>query len=60
MHESSFPIVDLSLGEYNPNNQPANEDGRLRSALITRDDRKYYLDLKENERGRFLRVRNDA
>lgn len=32
------------------------EDGQLRSAVISRDDRKYYLDLKENERGRFLRV----
>jgi len=45
-----------NLGEHDPNNQQATEDGRLRSALITRDDRKYYLDLKENERGRFLRV----
>lgn len=44
------------LGEHNPNNQQPTEDGRLRSALISRDDRKYYLDLKENERGRFLRV----
>lgn len=44
------------LDEHNPNTQQTNEDGRLRSALITRDDRKYYLDLKENERGRFLRV----
>jgi hypothetical protein len=44
------------LGEHNPNNPQTTEDGRLRSALITREDRKYYLDLKENERGRFLRV----
>lgn len=29
---------------------------QLRSAVISRDDRKYYLDLKENERGRFLRI----
>lgn len=28
----------------------------LRSAVISRDERKYYLDLKENERGRFLRI----
>jgi hypothetical protein len=51
-----FVIKFNNLGEHNPNNQPTTEDGRLRSALITRDDRKYYLDLKENERGRFLRV----
>ena len=44
-------------GEYNPTNVQSNEDGRLRSATITRDDRKYYLDLKENDRGRFLRVK---
>ena len=42
--------------EHDPNNQQTNEDGCLRSGLITRDDRKYYLDLKENDRGRFLRV----
>lgn len=31
-------------------------DENLRSVVITRDGRKYYLDLKENERGRFLRI----
>ncbi len=44
------------LDEHNPTDQQITEDGRLHSALITREDRKYYLDLKENERGRFLRV----
>ncbi|MBN3286401.1 PURG protein, partial [Polyodon spathula] len=29
----------------------------LKSDLIERDNRKYYLDLKENQRGRFLRIR---
>jgi len=37
------------------NEQSINDD-QLRSAVISRDDRKYYLDLKENERGRFLRI----
>jgi hypothetical protein len=32
------------------------DNEQLRSAVISRDDRKYYLDLKENERGRFLRI----
>ena len=41
----------------NERQAPVNQDGQLRSAVISRDDRKYYLDLKENERGRFLRVR---
>ncbi|XP_076020274.1 purine-rich element-binding protein gamma [Genypterus blacodes] len=29
----------------------------LKSDFIERDNRKYYLDLKENQRGRFLRIR---
>jgi len=29
---------------------------KLRSEALFRDDRRYYLDLKENHRGRFLRV----
>lgn len=32
------------------------KDGRIESATIARDNRRYYLDLKENERGRFLRI----
>lgn len=32
------------------------EDGKLKSAQIVKDFRRYYLDLKENERGRFIRV----
>jgi hypothetical protein len=40
-----------TLGE-----QSIDDDDQLRSAVISRDDRKYYLDLKENERGRFLRI----
>ncbi len=38
-----------------PGEQPIDND-QIRSAVISRDDRKYYLDLKENERGRFLRI----
>ncbi|XP_056146462.1 purine-rich element-binding protein gamma [Lampris incognitus] len=29
----------------------------LKSELMERDNRKYYMDLKENQRGRFLRIR---
>jgi len=32
------------------------EEKKLRSESIFRDDRRYYLDLKENHRGRYLRV----
>ncbi|KAL3841617.1 hypothetical protein ACJMK2_019803 [Sinanodonta woodiana] len=43
-----------SLGPPNPENLP--EDGKLKSEMITKDNKRYYLDLKENQRGRFLRV----
>ena len=32
------------------------EDGHLKSEVMFKDTRRYYLDLKENRRGRFLRV----
>ncbi|WAR03131.1 PURA-like protein [Mya arenaria] len=31
-------------------------DGKLKSEVMTKDNKRYYLDLKENQRGRFLRV----
>lgn len=34
----------------------AGDGGKLKSEVIVKDDRRYYLDLKENVRGRFLRV----
>lgn len=39
-------------GPPNPENVP--EDGKLKSECIVKDNRRYYLDLKENARGRFL------
>ena len=41
-------------GPPNPENVP--EDGKLKSEVMVKDNRRYYLDLKENQRGRFLRV----
>ncbi|KAM5273052.1 transcriptional regulator protein Pur-beta [Ctenodactylus gundi] len=32
----------------------------LKSEFLVRENRKYYLDLKENQRGRFLRIRQTA
>ncbi|XP_020892448.1 transcriptional activator protein Pur-alpha [Exaiptasia diaphana] len=32
------------------------EDGRLKSEMISGETKRYYLDLKENNRGRFLKV----
>jgi hypothetical protein len=44
----------FSLGPPNPDTAP--EDGKLKSEMIIKDNRRYYMDLKENARGRFLRV----
>lgn len=39
------------------NNQNNNDnDGLIKSETIVKDRKRYYLDLKENQRGRFLRV----
>ncbi len=32
------------------------DEGKLKSEAIFREDRRYYMDLKENHRGRFLKV----
>lgn len=44
----------LSIGPPNPDSLP--EDGKLKSETMVKENRRYYLDLKENARGRFLRV----
>ncbi|XP_066501804.1 purine-rich element binding protein Aa [Hoplias malabaricus] len=45
------------LGPSNP--EAAHDEPRraLKSEFLVRENRKYYMDLKENQRGRFLRVR---
>ena len=53
-HLSAFSDYYSSLGPPNPDNVP--EDGKLKSEMMLKDNRRYYLDLKENSRGRFLRV----
>ena len=54
-HLTSFSEYYSSLGPPSPDNFP--EDGKLKSEMMVKDNRRYYLDLKENSRGRFLRVR---
>jgi len=44
----------MTVGPPDAENVP--EDGKLKSANIVAGTRRYYLDLKENQRGRFLRV----
>ncbi|XP_065169229.1 transcriptional activator protein Pur-alpha isoform X2 [Atheta coriaria] len=53
-HLSTFSDFYSSLGPPNPDSVP--EDGKLKSEMMVKDNRRYYLDLKENSRGRFLRV----
>ncbi|KAK2153197.1 hypothetical protein LSH36_304g01008 [Paralvinella palmiformis] len=53
-HLSDFSDHYASLGPPNPDSLP--EDGKLKSEVMVKDNRRYYLDLKENQRGRFLRV----
>lgn len=42
------------LEPWNPSNLAV--DGKLTAQSIVKDNRRYYFDLKENNRGRFLRV----
>ena len=46
--------LSLLTGPPSPESLP--EDGKLKSEVMVKDNRRYYLDLKENQRGRFLRV----
>ncbi|SPP89019.1 blast:Transcriptional activator protein Pur-beta [Drosophila guanche] len=58
-HLSSFSDYYASLAGQNtgpPNTDNLPEDGKLKSEMMIKDYRRYYLDLKENARGRFLRV----
>ena len=42
-----------------PSSETVPDDGKLKSEVMVKDNRRYYLDLKENQRGRFLRVTTD-
>lgn len=53
-HLTEFSEHYASLGP--PTTEGIPEDGKLKSEVMVKDNRRYYLDLKENQRGRFLRV----
>nr|CAB3265315.1 PUR-alpha/beta/gamma protein [Phallusia mammillata] len=46
-----------TLGPTNPDTPQEERRASLRTERITRENKRYFLDLKENQRGRFLRVR---
>ncbi|KAJ1345734.1 hypothetical protein KIN20_000334 [Parelaphostrongylus tenuis] len=47
----------IKFNETLPENAEANaENGTLKSDMLVCDARRYYLDLRENKRGRFLRI----
>jgi len=54
-NENLVQFVDfaLELRKHNPDNL---KQGELLSKVIYTDDKKYHMDLKENSRGRFLKV----
>lgn len=54
-HLTTFSEHLRSLEPPNKDLIPA-DDGTLKSDIMIKDNRRYYLDLKENDRGRFLRV----
>lgn len=55
-HLTEFIDIYTSLGPPNLNPSSGTEDVKIKSESMIKDNRRYYLDLKENARGRFLRV----
>jgi len=51
---SSLPAHNTEGKDTKSSSPP--DDGKLMSEIMIKDNRRYYLDLKENYRGRFLRV----
>jgi len=52
--DDPFRDFYASLGPPNPENVP--DDGKLKSKMIVKDNKRYYLNLKQNSRGLFLRM----
>jgi len=52
-HLKEFVAFTRGLGEVNPN---STQEGELKSEVMFMNDKKYHIDLKENARGRFLKV----
>lgn len=48
--------VNVNEGAVKRGGDSSGNDGLIKSETIVKDRKRYYLDLKENQRGRFLRV----
>lgn len=54
-NQNLLKFIDFyeDIGDLDPDNL---KQGELRSEVMYKDDKKYHMDLKENARGRFLKV----
>jgi len=55
-HMTDFSEHYASLGPVTSTSTDPRNDTVLKSVTINKDNRRYYLDLKENKRGRFLKI----
>jgi hypothetical protein len=55
-HGSTGQNANNSNNDSNKRSGSGDQDGLIKSETIIKDRKRYYLDLKENQRGRFLRV----
>jgi PurA ssDNA and RNA-binding protein len=51
-------VAKMNLGSAKMEKGRGASEGKLKSEEIVHGDRRYILDLKENHRGRFLKVEN--
>ena len=59
LHSSLGPVQSLpakTQSDFKDKNKDNSDGGLIKSETISKDRKRYYLDLKENQRGRFLRV----
>lgn len=58
-HLGEFSELNAQMGPTQPqtqNDSKRDQDGLIKSETINKDRKRYYLDFKENQRGRFLRI----
>ena len=50
------PLTNISTNALGPRSHNTSGDDKIKSEVMYAGERRYYLDLKENSRGRFLKV----